>query len=271
VPRHDGAAADRIEALAFHLPADLRIDEARGGNAGAAIARQRGDAGLGAPVQRVRRAQQAGDDAAERGRVRRCGEERAWLDALRAQPVMRQVEAAVARILADVARDVGVLHRHAEIAGARQRTPIAHAHQQRHGGADRGGDARGIGFQRGFVGALAAFGVPRQPFQQRGRQRARNGEAGDDAGEGAVGRMREGTLRVDRIEPRLQLRHGVRIAAFVDQVVGDAAEGIERGSRFCDARRQQLRRGGEGFRAAGEHGAAGGKIGLHGLHQPARL
>ena len=59
----------------------------------------------------------------------------------------RQIEPAGARVLADVAGDVGELHRNAEIARARHHLRRTRAHQQRHHGADGAGDARGIGGQ----------------------------------------------------------------------------------------------------------------------------
>jgi hypothetical protein len=51
------------------------------------------------------------------------------------------------RILAHVAGDVGQLHRHAQIAGPRQRIGVAHAHQHGHHRAHRRRHPRGIGVQ----------------------------------------------------------------------------------------------------------------------------
>ena len=78
-------------------------------------------------------------------REHRLGQPRIRIDAGVAQPRQRQIEPAGARILADVAGDIGQLHGDAEIAGPRHDFRRALPHHQRHHGADRAGDARGIG------------------------------------------------------------------------------------------------------------------------------
>jgi hypothetical protein len=52
------------------------------------------------------------------------------------KPVERQVDAATAGVLADIAGDVGQLHRKSEIGSAGEHRAVADAHDQRHHHAD---------------------------------------------------------------------------------------------------------------------------------------
>ncbi len=135
------------------------------------------DAARGARVKRVRLAQQPRDHLLHRRTRDGRRQEGVGIDAGLAQPGERQIQPAGARVFADVARNIGELHRDAEIAGARQRHGVAHAHHQRHHHADGAGDAHRIGLQ--IVEGLVAppFGVPGEPFEQRLGHRARNGVA----------------------------------------------------------------------------------------------
>ena len=54
-----------------------------------------------------------------------------------------------------------------------------------------------------------------------------------------------------------------RVAATIDEVVGDAAEGVEGGGGAADPAGQQERGGAEAAGAAAQHGAAGGEVGEH--------
>ena len=170
---------------------------AGGADAEAAAHRQPGDAG-------ARPGGNADPRPPATGRRRRpsaaectgVGQECVGIDAGLGQPVQRQIEPAVAGILADVAGDVGQLHRHAQIDRGGEAFGIAHAHQHRHHGADRSGHAHRIGAQCRQIRVAASLGVPGKPFQQRFGQGARDGEPIDDPGEGAVGRQRRaGGLR----------------------------------------------------------------------------
>ena len=221
-----------------------------------------------ARVERVGLAQAAGDHASDAPASRRARASHASgsMPASRSQ-CERQIEPAGARVLADVARDVGELHRDAEIAGARhQRRRVAHAHQQRHHRADRAGDARGIVVQLRKRLVAAAFRIPGEAFEQRFGQRARNGVTRARLGEGAIGRRRQ---RPAVVGARRAARAGAAsardaAAVAIDRIVGEAAEGVERGSRLARRARQEQRRREEGARAASQQRAAGGEIGSRG-------
>ena len=89
---------------------------------------ERGDAGVGAAVERLGRAEQAADDGGKRGGGFRAREERVGRDAGAAHPGEREIEAAGAGVFADVAGDVGELHGNTEVAGAGKRGRVADAH-----------------------------------------------------------------------------------------------------------------------------------------------
>ena len=140
-------------------------------------------------------AEQALDDAAEGRGGLRIAEESIRVDAVLRQPVERQVEPAVARILAHVTRDVGELHGDPQVTGARDGIRIAHLHDERHHGAHGAGNAHRIGVKliEGLVAAAA--GIPGEALDQRLGDFARDGKARGDIREGAVGRLLSGWPR----------------------------------------------------------------------------
>ena len=83
------------------------------------------------------------------------------------QPLARQIEPAVGRVLAHVPGDVGQLHGHAEITGTGEQVRVAHPHQEGHHGPDGGGDPGGIGVDRRDILVPAALRVPGKTFNQR--------------------------------------------------------------------------------------------------------
>ncbi len=164
--------------------------------------------------------QQALDDAADGGE-NRLGQPGVGIDAGVGEPVARQVQPAAPRILANVAGDVGDLHGHAEVAGAREHRRIARAHEHGHHRADRARDARRVASRSPSVCVAAAFQIPREASSSaagssRGIERVRH-----HFGKGAVGRDRQRLARVDQVEPRVQQRKfGATSCAEIDGIVG---------------------------------------------------
>ena len=106
----------------------------------------------------------------------RTGQEAVGIDPGLGQPPQRQIEPAVAGILADVAGDVGQLHGHTQLDRRGQPLGVAHPHQHRHHGADGPGHPHRIGAQRRQILVAATLGVPGEPLQQGLGQGARDGE-----------------------------------------------------------------------------------------------
>ena len=114
-------------------------------------------------------------------------------------------------------------------------------HHQRHHRADGAGDARGIGVQLRQRLVATALGVPRQPFEQRLRQLARNRETRDHVGESAIGGQVHRLAAIGAIKPIPQsLDGGGAIAAEIDRIVGQPAERIERDGGIGDLSRQHF-------------------------------
>ena len=123
-----GARGHGIMAAPLDLAADLAIDQRRRENGGPAVQGKPRHALAGALVKRIGLGQQARDHAPQGLRRLGRGQEGFGVDARpRASQSQRQVEPSGARVLADVARDVGELHGDAEVAGPRQRVGVAHA------------------------------------------------------------------------------------------------------------------------------------------------
>ena len=117
------APVHRIQPVALQLARRSRHRPAArpGWRCGSRAAARRCRARRGGTARRPscsRRSIDAGQCAASKTRRAQPG---VGVDAGLAQPGARQVQAAVARVLADVAGDVGQLHRHAQLAGAGQR------------------------------------------------------------------------------------------------------------------------------------------------------
>jgi hypothetical protein len=137
------------------------------------VGRQASDAARGARVQNVRRHQQPLDHRTEcRGKYR-LRQPALRVHARGAQPVEWQVDTSRARILSDIARNVGELHRHAQIAGTCHDCVRTYLHQQRHQRPDAAGDTSRIGIQ--FARRLVAPSgrIPLEALQQRCQQCAR--------------------------------------------------------------------------------------------------
>ena len=238
------AMRNRVEPVTTRkLAADFGVEQRGGEDCRTAVCRKMRDAPPRARIERVGLAQQPCDHAFHRRARDGRREEGVGIDAGLAHPGERQIETAGARIFADVARDIGELHRNAEIAGARQRQPVTHAHHQRHHHADRARDAHCIGLQFLKTLVAAAFRIPGEAFEQRFRRRARNGVMAQDIRHGAIRRR---IMRIAVAGPRktrTQAQDGVERAAIaIDGVVGEATEGVESVSRPAYMRRQHQRR-----------------------------
>ena len=136
--------------------------------------RQAADAAGSTLVEFVGCHQQFFNHAGKRRREGGLGEPAIRIDASGLEPVGGQVDAPAARVLPDVARDVGQLHRHAEVAGARKHRSRAHAHQQRHQGADRAGHARRIAMEFAERAIAPRHRIPGEAIQQGIQQRSRD-------------------------------------------------------------------------------------------------
>jgi len=75
------------------------------------------------------------------------------------EPGAGQVEPSHARVLADVAGDVGQLHRDAEVAGAGDGAGVAHAHDQGRQHVDAGGVVSWLGQRRVLAAAHVLGGT----------------------------------------------------------------------------------------------------------------
>ncbi len=146
-------------------------------------------------------------------------------------------------ILADIAGDVGELHGGAEIAGAGERIRGARAHDQRHHGPDR---ARDPGRR-----SRAARPGPRSAVPPRPRRTLDQG-VGQRFGiaywptiSRRPGRRRiGGCARIGQCDPAAETRDRVasvgRVGRLVDEIVGEAAEGVEPVGRLAHLAGQQL-------------------------------
>ena len=246
---------------AGNLGADLGIDRGGGADRRAAGFGQEGDAGEAGSVKRAGGVQHPLGEKAHavigfaEGAEALCGEARV------AQPFGGEVAAAGPSILADIARDIGELHREAEIAGAGECHRAAHAHHQRHHHADGGGDARGIGFHVCQSLEPAAVRVPFEAFDQRGGDGERNAVGLQYPGEGAVDTRGIGLARIGETEAAADiLQRGFGMGAFVHGVIGDAAKGIEGVSGGAHIARQQQGSGVETLGAIPDDAPASGQI-----------
>ncbi len=237
-----------------HLPPDIAVDEGRALDRGPAGDRQRADAGQRAAVIGVGHAEQPRRHRPDRPPVRRPAEQGLGRDPRLIQPVERQIDAPALRILADVAGDVGQLHRQAQIGGAGEAATAGAAHDHRHHHAHRAGHARRI-VEHVVEGAVfAPVLVPFEPLDHRRRDRLGQAVARRHRGEGAVAGQRQGRAVVDGVEPVAQLRDARPAEArLVHQIVRRAAEGVERAGGDAHVLRQQPRGGVEGL-GAGEDG-----------------
>jgi hypothetical protein len=85
---------------------------------------------------------------------------------------------------------------------------LADTHDQRHHGTHGTGDAGGVGFEVGEIVVEPPFGVPAEPLEQGLGQPARDGEALDHAGEGAIGGIVDGLAGIDGLEALLEPGQG---------------------------------------------------------------
>ena len=248
---HHRALVDGVQTLALELAADLGIDHACGLDGGPAVHRQFLQAVLSADVQRIGGLQQALRAARDGRREHRLPQPGLDVHALFAQPLPRQVQAAVARVFADIAGDVGQLHGHTEFGRAGQRRGRPRAHHQRHHHAHRAGHAGTVVLHVGQGFVMAPLGIPQKTFQQAVQRFTRDGEAVHHLAQRTVGIGFAGPPGVDRVEPAAQALHGlVRVAAQVDGIVGQAAVGVQRRGRRPHPRRQHQRSSEERLRAA---------------------
>jgi hypothetical protein len=158
------------------------------------------------------------------------------------EPVERQVDAPAARVFADIAGNVGELHGKAQIGSTGQHRAVADPHDQRHHHANGGGDAGRIGTQLVAIAVGSVLDIPFKALDQSFRQRAWQGVMLDHGDEGAVCRMVARGSAIDRIKPGADLRQPFgRVGAFIDQIVGGAAKGIERAGRHPGGSGQQHR------------------------------
>ena len=132
------------EGVAFDFAADLLIDQRRGKNRRTTIRRQKRNPGAGAGVERVRLLEQPRDDRAKPFVEVGFGEPCLRVDSRFPQPLSGQIDPTETRILADIARNVGELHRDPKVAGAGERLRRPHVHDERHHHADGACDARSI-------------------------------------------------------------------------------------------------------------------------------
>ena len=227
--RHARASRDGVEGVAFDLAADLLIDQRRGENRRTTIRRQKRNPGAGARVERVRLLEQPRDDRAKPFVETGFGEPRVRVDSRFPQPLPWQIDSAETRILADIAGDVGELHRDPKIAGAGERLRRSHVHDQRHHHADRAGDARCIveEFVDRFV--ASAFRIPGKPLEQGLGQGGGNGASAHEIGHCAIRRVRLGTPPRGADEAVAQsVQRVLGAAAEVDRIIRQAAKGVER-------------------------------------------
>ena len=162
------------------------------------------------------------------------------IDACFAQPLQRQIEPPFAGIFADIAGNVGELHRDAELAGARQCISRSGVHDQRHHCPHGTGHPRAIGLHIGERFVAASFGIPEKAFEQTVEQFARDTVSTHYRQQGAIGVDRLGSTGINRIEAPLQIAIGPGfVDAVIDCIVGQPAEGIERGGRSANPGRQQ--------------------------------
>jgi len=158
---------DRVHAAAAKLVADFGINQIGRHDGRATVARQMGDASGGLLVQTVSLLQHPFNHALQRRRA--CGRQQpsVWVYAFIAQPLQGQIHAANACVFADIACDIGQLHRHAQLASAGQCHGLLWTHEPTHHGADAAGHAGGIAVQifHGFVSAFVA--IPSEAIQQR--------------------------------------------------------------------------------------------------------
>ena len=176
-------------------------------------------------------------------------------------PVQRQVDAAIAGILANVAGDVGELHGNAEITGAGEARAVAHAHQQRHHRAHRAGHAGAIGMQRIERVIAPLLRIPFKTLDQCAGQFLGHFIFGDDGGKGAVGRMVDRLVDIDGVEPLAQAANaGLGVGLGVHGVISHPAKGIKRGGGGTHPAGQDARGSGKAFGAHDQSSAAGGQI-----------
>ena len=187
--RHACALRDGIEGVAFDFAADLPIDHRRSKNCRTTLRRQKHDPLAGARVERVGFADQPRDERTKPFVEVGFGEPCVRVDAGFPQPLSGQIDSPETRILADVAGDVGELHRDPEIAGAGERLRRSHAHHQRHHHADCACDARRVVEKVLDRFVASAFGVPGKPFEQRLGNGGGNGAPAHEIGHGAIGRI----------------------------------------------------------------------------------
>ncbi len=264
------APGHAVEIRRPHARADRRVDVARREDRRAAAGRQRGDAGLAAPVEPARLGQQPVGHQRLRAAGLGVGEEGLGVHARILHPVERQIEPPLAGILAHVAGDIGQLHRHAHVAGPRQRIGIAHAHDHRHHRAHGRGHSRRIGPDLGNRLVPPAHRVPGEALEQRLGQRAGHLDRSDHIGERAVGGVVLGAPGIGGVQPLAQPQHGGGfLVDQVDRVVGQPAEGIERQRRVAHPRGKQPRGGVEALGAVADRHPAG--LDILGAHRRAQL
>ena len=188
---------------------------------------------VGGPEQSL---DHTGDPIIEDWRTQPC----LGIDACFAQPLQRQIEPPFAGVFADIAGNIGELHRDTELAGACQSISRSGVHDQRHHGPHGTGHPRAIGLHIGECFVAATFGIPEKAFEQTIEQFARDAVSTHYRQQGAIGVDRLGSSGINRIEAPLQVAISPGLVnAVIDGIVGQPAEGIERRGRCADPGGQQ--------------------------------
>ena len=156
--------------------------------------------------------------------------------------VGRQVDAAAARILADVANDVGELEGEAEIVGVLQGAPVFVAEDLGGEQADHAGHPVAVEVQRLEVGIAGLRQVHFHAVDDLGEQLLRQVEGvrgfGEGLRDGVAGFALVGASQFGAPPGEPDARQ-LRVGAFVDDVIHLPAEGVERGDGAAARWRQE--------------------------------
>ncbi len=158
------------------------------------------------------------------------------------QFVERQIDAIAARILADVADDIGELERGAEVFGVAQRCGIAVAENLCRHQADHTRHPVTIRLQRGEVGIAVVLQIHLHPVDDFVETRPREIETAHHRDQGLCHRMlrRAGKSAGDLLAPPGELGPGeIGVAALIHHVVHLPTVGVEGGDRAAFFRRQE--------------------------------
>ena len=228
----------------FDLAADLLINQRRSENGGATIRRQKRNPRTGARIECVRLADQPRDNRAKPFVEVGFGEPCVRVDSRFPQPLSGQIDSAETRILADIAGDVGELHRDPKVAGAGERLRRSHVHDERHHHADRAGDPRRIveEFIDRFV--VSSFCIPGKPLKQGLGQSGGNGASAHEIGHCAIRCvwLRAPPRGAGETVPQ-SLQRVLGAAAEIDCIIRQAAKSVEREGPLTRLRGQEPRGG----------------------------